>query len=93
MARVVVVAEESEITPGEAARGTPRPYGVERVFRFPASVRAPRGRDGDGPLQAGVFRRDRPGSPKTLCQLGEVHQILILRGWLVPLKPVSRSFT
>ena len=47
-----------------------------------------------GPVQAGVFRLDRPGSPNTrLAISGKSTRSWYCRAWLVPPNPVRRSLT
>ena len=85
------------MTPGEAAVRNPSVAAADAraALRFSASTSAARAsRTAIGPLQAGVRRRERPGSPKTrLASSGKSTRSRYWSGWLVPPKPDSRSLT
>ena len=69
--------------------------GASAALRFSASARAaPASLTAMAPLQAGVLRRERPGSPKTRRAIpGKSTRSWYVSGWLVPPKPVRRSLT
>src|SRR5438128_3962281 len=85
------------MTPGEAAVRKPSSTRApaRAASRLSASAAAaPRSRTEMGPVQAGVLRRARPGSPNTRRAIpGKSTRSWYCSGWLAPPKPVRRSFT
>ena len=85
------------MTPGEAAlmNASPVAAGPTAALRFRTSACAAAGsRTPMGPVQAGVFRRERPGSPNTrLAISGKSTRSRYVSDWLVPPNPSRRSLT
>src|SRR2546428_12331954 len=84
------------MTPGEAAvRNASSALTCPRAaFRLSVSTCAARAsRTVIGPVQAGVFRRERPGSPNTRPALpGEATRARYWGGWLLAPEPVRGAF-